>query len=149
MTPVIDIDYKEAQDFEKSAFVVSLEEFRKLEKDYRDVLKLAFASDMIPSEETQINPEDKEDYESPYCGVCESCGEEGCCSVEKSILGHGCKYAQWYAKDVYFNEVLINELLKLLKSMGVCRDETGDVVKDPIGDVYDRAFKRVKEKYGK
>ena len=94
-------------------------------------------------------PEDKEDYESPYCGVCESCGEEGCCSVEKSILGHGCKYAQWYAKDVYFNEVLINELLKLLKSMGVCRDETGDVVKDPIGDVYDRAFKRVKEKYGK
>ena len=58
MTPVIDIDYKEAQDFEKSAFVVSLEEFRKLERDYRDVLKLAFASDMIPSE--KILKENKE-----------------------------------------------------------------------------------------
>ena len=58
MTPVIDIDYKEAQDFEKSAFVVSLEEFIKLERDYRDVLKLAFASDMIPSE--KILKENKE-----------------------------------------------------------------------------------------
>ena len=53
-----EIDYKEAQDFEKSAFVVSLEEFIKLERDYRDVLKLAFASDMIPSE--KILKENKE-----------------------------------------------------------------------------------------
>ena len=142
MTPVIDIDYKEAQDFEKSAFVVSLEEFRKLEKDYRDVLKLAFASDMIPSEETQINPEDKEDYESPYCDVCESCGEEGCCSIEKSILGHGCKYAQWYAKDVYFNEVLINELLTYIKE----NVEGADKVVDAA---YNKAFDKAKEKYEK
>lgn len=34
-----DIDYKEAQDFEKSAFVVSLEEFRKLEKELNDLKK--------------------------------------------------------------------------------------------------------------
>ena len=34
-----EIDYKEAQDFEKSAFVVSLEEFRKLEKELNDLKK--------------------------------------------------------------------------------------------------------------
>ena len=92
-------------------------------------------------------PEDDEDYENPYCEVCESCGEEGCCSVEKSLLGHNCKYGEYYAKEVYYNEMLIDELLKLLESNGVGRDETGDVVIDPIGDAYDRAYKRVKEKY--
>ena len=84
-----------------------------------------------------------------YCEVCESCGEEGCCSVEKSLLGHNCKYGEYYAKEVYYNEMLIDELLKLLESKGVCRDETGDVVIDPIGDAYDRAYYRALEKYGK
>ena len=99
----------------------------------------------------QINTEDKEDYESPYCEVCESCGEEGCCSIEKSILGHGCKYAQWYAKDVYFNEMLINEFHKLLEDqVAYCTfDKHGEIVMKPIDLVYHRAFKRVDEKYGK
>ena len=43
MIPVIDIDYKEAQDFEKSAFVVSLEQFRDLEKDLDEAISLAVA----------------------------------------------------------------------------------------------------------
>jgi predicted mannosyl-3-phosphoglycerate phosphatase (HAD superfamily) len=41
----IDIDYKEAKDFEKSAFVVSLKEFRELEtklKEKEDFIKRAF-----------------------------------------------------------------------------------------------------------
>jgi hypothetical protein len=106
---------------------------------------------LIESQEIWLykTPEDKEDHESPYCDVCESCGEGGCCSVEKSLLGHNCKYGEYYAKEVYYNEMLIDELLKLLESKGVCRDETGDVVIDPIGDAYDRAYNRALEKYGK
>jgi hypothetical protein len=45
-----DIDYKEAQDFEKSAFVVSLKDFRDLENRYKKAIELAFASDALPSE---------------------------------------------------------------------------------------------------
>jgi hypothetical protein len=45
--------------------------------------------------------------------------------------------------------MIIDELLKLLKSNGVGRDETGDVVIDPIGDAYDRAYNRALEKYDK
>ena len=39
MQKEINIEYKEAKDFEKSAFVVSLEEFRKLEKELNDLKK--------------------------------------------------------------------------------------------------------------
>ena len=85
-------------------------------------------------------PEDKEDYESPYCDVCESCGEEGCCSIEKSILGHGCKYAQWYAKDVYFNEMLINELLTFIQ-------DNVDNADNIVSKIYNTAFDKAKEKY--
>lgn len=90
----------------------------------------------------------KRDYfHSAYCDKCQSCGEEGCCPIEQCLLNHGCKYGEYYAKEVYYNKMVIDEFHKLLESMGVGRDETGDKVIDPIGDVYDRAYKRVEEKY--
>ena len=75
-----------------------------------------------------------------YCPVCESCGEEGCCSVEKSLLGHNCKYGEWYARDVYFNNVLIDELLTYIKE----NVEGADKVVDAA---YNKAFEKAKEKY--
>jgi hypothetical protein len=84
-----------------------------------------------------------------YCPVCQSCGEEGCCSVEKSILNHGCAYASYYARQARYDKMVIDEFHKLAEEAGIIRDETGDEVKDPIGDLYDRAWKRVEDKYGK
>ena len=92
----------------------------------------------------------KRDYfDSPYCKECKSCGEGGCCSIEKSLLGHGCKYGECYAREVYYNKMLIDEFHELYKDEeAYCTfDKSGDVVKSPIDLVYDRAFKRVKEKY--
>jgi hypothetical protein len=85
--------------------------------------------------------------ESEYCLVCGSCGEDGCCSIEKVILEHRCYYAEYYAKHAYFNEMIIEEFHKLAESLGLCRDETGSEVIDPIGDLYDRAWKKTEEKY--
>lgn len=87
--------------------------------------------------------------ESPYCPVCESCGEDGCCSAENSLWKHDCKYGKAYARDVYFNEMVIDEFHKFFESLDFAGDETGDKVFDPIGDIYDRAWKRVEEKYKK
>ena len=39
MQKEINIEYKEAKDFEKSAFVVSLEQFRDLEKDLEEAIE--------------------------------------------------------------------------------------------------------------
>jgi len=83
--------------------------------------------------------------ESPYCPVCESCGEEGCCSVENSLWKHGCKYGEWYARDVYQNEMIIDEFHKLFDENGKYLGCDGN----PIEVVYNNAFDRTKEKYGK
>lgn len=82
-----------------------------------------------------------------YCPVCQSCVEDGCCGVENSIMSHGCKYSQEYAQQVYYDRMIIDEFHKLAEEMGLTRDETGSEVKDPIGDLYDRASRRVAEKY--
>jgi hypothetical protein len=85
--------------------------------------------------------------ENNYCPVCQSCGEEGCCSIENSIMQHGCEYADYYAQQVYYDKMVIDEFHKLAEQLGLCRDETGNEVIDPIGDLYDRAWKRTEEKY--
>jgi hypothetical protein len=89
--------------------------------------------------------EEEDIEESPYCPVCESCGEEGCCSVEKSLLGHDCKYGKWYARDVYHNEMIIDEFHKLFDENGKYLGVDGH----PIEVVYNNAFDRTKEKYAK
>jgi hypothetical protein len=89
--------------------------------------------------------EDDDIGESPYCPVCESCGEGGCCSVEKSLLGHDCKYGKWYARDVYQNEMIIDEFHKLFDENGKYLSVDGH----PIDVVYNNAFNRTQEKYRK
>ena len=89
----------------------------------------------------------KRDYfDSPYCKECKSCGEEGCCSIEKSLLGHDCKYGEYYAKEVCFNKVLVNELLKSISTIEKMGPSTA---KEVIDAAYDKAFKFVEEKYKK
>jgi len=87
--------------------------------------------------------------ESDYCPVCGSCGEDGCCSIEKSLLNHGCEYSEIYAREAYLNKMIIDEFHKFFESLDFGRDETGNEVIDSIGDIYDKAFKRVDEKYKK
>jgi hypothetical protein len=95
--------------------------------------------------ENNMEEDDIDIGESPYCPVCESCGEEGCCSVERSLLGHDCKYGKWYARDVYQNEMIIDEFHKLFDESGKYLGCDGN----PIEVVYNNAFDRTKEKYGK
>jgi hypothetical protein len=45
--------------------------------------------------------------------------------------------------------MIIDEFHQLAEKLGLIRDETGGEVKDPIGDLYDRAWRRVEEKYGR
>ena len=86
----------------------------------------------------------KRDYfDSAYCKECKSCGEEGCCSVEKSLLGHDCKYGEWYARDVYQNEMIIDEFHKLFDENGKYLGADGN----PVNVVYNNAFNRTQEKY--
>ncbi len=102
------------------------------------------STDAAPSDDNENEPSNDD-----YCPVCRSCGEEGCCTLENSILRHGCKYAEHYAQQAYYDKMVIDEFHKLAEGLGLVRDETGSAPKDPVGDLYDRAWKRVEEKYGK
>ncbi len=45
-------------------------------------------------------------YESPYCPVCDGCGEEGCCSplrCKQSSDGH---YCESYLNDLKFGYIM-------------------------------------------
>lgn len=101
-----------------------------------------------PTEEVE-DSENSENRDGIYCPVCQSCGEEGCCSIENSIMSHGCKYAEHYAQQVCYDKMIIDEFHKLAEGLGLIRDETGSAPVDPIGDLYDRAWKRVEERYRK
>lgn len=92
-----------------------------------------------------IEEDDIDIGESPYCPVCQSCGEEGCCSAENSLWKHGCKYGEIYARDVYQNEMIIDEFHKLFDENGRYLGCDGN----PIEVVYNNAFERTKEKYEK
>lgn len=87
----------------------------------------------------EYNESSVDDEENPYCEVCGCCGEDGCCSTEKAILAHGCKYAKLYAWEVYFNNVVTHEFYKYLDSIDA---------RDIIDAAYDKAFKLADEKYG-
>lgn len=66
----------------------------------------------------------KRDYfDSAYCKECKSCGEEGCCPIEQCLLNHGCKYGEYYAREVYYNKMIIDEFHNKLKELGYGRDE--------------------------
>ena len=58
-------------------------------------------------------------------------------------------YGQICAEETYYKDMIIDEFHKFVNSLGISRDEGGEEVYDPIGELYDRAYNRVKEKYGR
>ena len=55
-----------------------------------------------------------EEIESPYCPVCDGCGEEGCCSpmmCKQSPDGYYCKS---YLKDLKFGYKMYNYIIELV-----------------------------------
>ena len=86
----------------------------------------------------------KRDYfDSAYldCKVCQSCGEEGCCPIEQCLLNHGCKYGEYYAREVYYNKMIIDEFHNKLKELGYL-DELNFVLGDDDHDINFRAFSK-------
>ena len=54
-----------------------------------------------------MNPFNKDKYESPYCKICTSCGEEGCCPYlncfSHLIENDNCKYGHVHLRDAKFD----------------------------------------------
>ena len=72
-----------------------------------------------------------------YCSVCESCGEDGCCSALNCKHSEDCKYCETYLKDLKFSYILSRELLKLI-------DQHNDIeLNKKLDEVYDTIWDEV------
>ena len=77
------------------------------------------------------------ELESPYCPICQACGEDGCCpatACQQHPDGHYCKT---YLKELQFGYRMYHQLMKLIDG-----DEKYKEQIDKIWDeTYDNTFK--------
>lgn len=56
-----------------------------------------------------------EETYSPYCPVCEGCGEEGCCSPMLCKQDPGGSYCETYLRDLKFGYKMHNKIMEMLE----------------------------------
>ncbi len=57
---------------------------------------------------------DKEEDYSPYCPICEACGEDGCCSAARCKQHPDGHYCQGYLKELRFSYWMYKDLMELV-----------------------------------
>lgn len=76
---------------------------------------------------------DTDDY-SPYCPICEGCGEDGCCSAFSCKQHPDGSYCKTYLKDLKFGYLLSKELFKLIEE-----SKNTELIKS-MGEIYDKIY---------
>jgi len=72
-----------------------------------------------------------EDY-SPYCKICDSCGEDGCCSALSCKQDPNGDYCKTYLKDLQFGYRMYKELVNLL--------ENDEKYQKQIDEIWDKTY---------
>lgn len=85
----------------------------------------------------------EEDFESPYCSVCTSCGIEGCCPPTICTFENGCKYGEIYLQDLKFGYLMYQELSEMIYNKCEKRNQDYD---DFFMGEYKRIFDKNYEK---
>jgi hypothetical protein len=108
-------------------------EFNFIKNNQDNVGKLSgFAKIKEPFIPQTLNDEE---IESPYCPVCDGCGEEGCCSpvhCQQSPNGHYCKT---YLKDLKFGYLMYDQIMELIGD-----DEK---YKEQIDKLWDETYEKI------
>lgn len=82
----------------------------------------------------QCNKEKTEESYNPYCSICDSCGEDGCCSALNCEQSKNGKYCETYLKDLQFGYRMFKDLYDLI-------DEKGDEeMKKSLDELYDKNY---------
>lgn len=91
-----------------------------------------------PNESLTKPLKDYVDNETPYCPVCTSCGDEGCCSPIGCDFSKDCKYAESNILHLKFGYIMYNKIMELIGD-----DEK---YKEQIDKLFDETYDKV---YGK
>ena len=74
-----------------------------------------------------------QDY-SPYCKICDCCGEDGCCSASSCQQHPEGSYCKTYLSDLKFGYAMFKEMYEM-----ICDDPK---YKDKLEEIYDRNYER-------
>ena len=105
---------------------------------------------MEPENQNKVIEEEKEEPYSPYCKVCDGCGEDGCCTFTSCFANlvknnEGCDYGERYVKDARFAKCIANLADDLIDKLS-----KGEMDKDTFLKEYDREWHEYYDKvYGK
>lgn len=83
----------------------------------------------------EIQFEESENF-NPYCPVCNSCGDDGCCSAihcKQSPNGH---YCATYLADLKFAYLMYNDICNLLAERNILKKELDEFVEKNINIIY-------------
>lgn len=79
---------------------------------------------------------EEEKYESPYCPVCDGCGEEGCCSpmmCKQSSEGHYCKT---YLNDLKFGYKMYTKIYDLIPKDKETQEKLDEILDEVFNSIY-------------
>ena len=78
----------------------------------------------------------EEEYTSPYCPVCDACGEDGCCSAmscQQHPDGHYCKT---YLRDLKFGYRMYKELMRLIEDDKKYKEQVDKIWDETYDGIY-------------
>jgi hypothetical protein len=81
------------------------------------------------------NLQNEEEY-SPYCPICDSCGEDGCCPATACKQHNDGKYCKTYLKELQFGYLMYHKIFKMVENDSKYEDQINDV----FSELWDKIF---------
>lgn len=76
-----------------------------------------------------------EESYSPYCPICDACGEDGCCSAMSCKQHPDGRYCQTYLNELRFGYLMFKEMYEM-----ICDDPN---YKEKLEVMYDKNYDRI------
>lgn len=85
----------------------------------------------------------EDDFESPYCKACGSCGFDPCCPPTMCTFekDKGCEYGKGYLDDLRFGWAMYQDLSEMIyNKCEKCNQEYDDFFMDAYKEIYDKNY---------
>ena len=82
-----------------------------------------------------MEEKEAEEYKSPYCPICDSCGEDGCCSALSCQQHPDGDYCKTYLRDLKFGYKMYKNLMRLV--------EDDPNYKEQIDEIWDKTYDEI------
>lgn len=84
---------------------------------------------------------------NPYCKLCGSCGEDGCCShigcFSTLVQNPKCEYGEIYVRDAIFNNEVNNMTFELFSKLEKDTEYTKDMFISEFNIKFDELLKKI------